>query len=82
MGPLAQMTRQGRLNPEDLLDESGNVRPTTLLRTFQMLRPLGDLTGYVTLWTRMHDRQLHKRSGPLPHGPTTMFHSPEPRSSR
>jgi len=56
MGPLAQLTRQGRLNPEDLLDESGNVPPTTLLRCFQMLRPLGDLTGCVTLWTRLHDR--------------------------
>ncbi len=57
MGPLAQMTQQGRLDPEDLLDDSGNVPPTTLLRSFQMLRPLGDLTGYVTLWTRLHDRR-------------------------
>jgi len=57
VGPLAQMTRQGRLDPEDLLDESGNVPPTTLLRSFQMLRPLGDLAGYVTLWTRLHDRR-------------------------
>jgi polyhydroxyalkanoate synthase len=57
MGPLAQMTRQGRLNPEDLLDQTGNLPPTTLLRSFQMLRPLGDLTGYVTMWNRLHDRQ-------------------------
>jgi polyhydroxyalkanoate synthase len=57
MGPLAQMTRHGRLDPEDLLDRSGNVPPTTLLRSFQMLRPLGDLVGYVTLWTRLHDRR-------------------------
>jgi polyhydroxyalkanoate synthase len=57
MGPLAQMTRQGRLDPEDLLDGTGNVPPTTLLRSFQMLRPLGDLVGYVTLWTRLHDRR-------------------------
>jgi len=56
MGPLAQLTRHGRLNPEDLLDESGNVPPTNLLRAFQMLRPLGDITGYVTLWTRLNDR--------------------------
>lgn len=57
MGPLAQMTRQGRLDPEDLLDRTGNVPPKTLLRSFQMLRPLGDLVGYVTLWTRLHDRR-------------------------
>ena len=57
MGPLAQMTRHGRLDPEDLLDDTGNVPPVTLLRAFQMLRPLGDLAGYVTLWTRLHDRR-------------------------
>lgn len=57
MGPLAQMTRQGRIDPEDLLDRTGNVPPTTLLRSFQMLRPLGDLAGYVILWTRLHDRR-------------------------
>jgi polyhydroxyalkanoate synthase len=57
MGPLAQMTRQGRLDPEDLLDRTGNVPPKTLLRSFQMLRPLGDVVGYVTLWTRLHDRR-------------------------
>src|SRR5947199_367554 len=34
-----------------------SAAPTTLLRSFQMLRPLGDLVGYVTLWTRLHDRR-------------------------
>lgn len=57
MGPLAQITRQGRLDPEDMLDRTGNVPPATLLRSFQMLRPLGDLAGYVTLWSRFHDRR-------------------------
>lgn len=57
MGPLAHMTQQGRLNPEDVLDKTGNVPPATLLRAFQMLRPLGDLAGYVTLWDRLHDRR-------------------------
>ncbi|MFC5992846.1 alpha/beta fold hydrolase [Pseudonocardia hispaniensis] len=57
MGPLAQMTRQGRLNPEDLLDRTGNLPPITLLRAFQMLKPLGDLTGYVTLWSRLDNRE-------------------------
>ena len=27
-----------------------------MLRAFQMIRPLGDLAGYVTLWDRLHDR--------------------------
>jgi polyhydroxyalkanoate synthase subunit PhaC len=56
MGPLARLTQYGRLNPEDVLDETGNVAPTTMLRAFQMLRPMGDLAGYVTLWDRLDDR--------------------------
>ena len=42
MGPLARVTQQGRLDPEDVLDDTGNVPPATMLRAFQMLRPLGD----------------------------------------
>ena len=56
MGPLARLTQYGRLNPEDVLDQTGNVAPTTILRACQMLRPLGDLAGYVTLWDRLDDR--------------------------
>jgi poly[(R)-3-hydroxyalkanoate] polymerase subunit PhaC len=57
MGPLATITQYGRLDPEDVLDETGNVPPGTLLRAFQMLRPLGDLAGYITLWDRLDDRK-------------------------
>jgi len=56
MGPLYQLTRAGRLEPEAVLDSTGNVPAKSMLRAFQMLRPLGDLTGYVTLWERMYDR--------------------------
>jgi poly[(R)-3-hydroxyalkanoate] polymerase subunit PhaC len=57
MGPLAHVVQQGRIDPEDVLDDAGNVPPATLLRAFQMLRPLGDLAGYVTLWDRLDDRR-------------------------
>ncbi|NMN98407.1 alpha/beta fold hydrolase [Antrihabitans stalactiti] len=57
MGPLAHIVQQGRLEPEDVLDDTGNVPPATMLRAFQMLRPLGDLAGYVTLWDRLDDRR-------------------------
>ena len=57
MGPLSHITQQGRLDPEDVLDGSGNVPPATMLRAFQMLRPLGDLAGYVTLWDRLDDQR-------------------------
>jgi polyhydroxyalkanoate synthase len=57
LGPLSWLTRQGRIDPEDVLDDTGNVPPKSMLRAFQMIRPLGDLVGYVTLADRLYDRQ-------------------------
>jgi len=67
LGPLSWLTRQGRIDPEDALDETGNVPPTAMLRAFQMLRPLGDLVGYVTLFDRLHDRQATQAMWALIH---------------
>jgi polyhydroxyalkanoate synthase len=57
VGPLSWLTRQGRIEPEDVLDETGNVPPAAMLAAFQMIRPLGDLVTYVTLLDRLHDRE-------------------------
>ncbi len=67
MGPLSWLTQQGRIEPEDILDETGNVPPAAMLRAFQMLRPLGDLTGYVTMIDRLHDRQATQAIWALTH---------------
>ena len=56
VGPLSWLTRQGRIEPEDVLDETGNVPPAAMLAAFQMIRPLGDVVTYVTLADRLHDR--------------------------
>ena len=57
VGPLSWLTRQGRIEPEDVLDETGNVPPAAMLTAFRMIRPLGDLVTYVTLLDRLHDRE-------------------------
>ena len=57
VGPLSWLTRQGRIEPEDVLDETGNVPPAAMLAAFQMVRPLGDAVTYVTLFDRLHDRE-------------------------
>jgi polyhydroxyalkanoate synthase subunit PhaC len=57
VGPLSWLTRQGRIEPEDVLDETGNVPPAAMLAAFQMIRPLGDAVSYVTLVDRLHDRE-------------------------
>jgi polyhydroxyalkanoate synthase len=57
VGPLSWLTRQGRIEPEDVLDETGNVPPASMLAAFQMIRPLGDVVTYVTFLDRLHDRE-------------------------
>src|SRR5258705_7496764 len=57
VGPLSWLTRQGRIEPEDVLDETGNVPPAAMLAAFQIVRPLGDAVTYVTLFDRLHDRE-------------------------
>ena len=57
VGPLSWITRQGRIETEDVLDETGNVPPAAMLAAFRMIRPLGDAVTYVTLVDRLHDRE-------------------------
>jgi polyhydroxyalkanoate synthase len=55
VGPLSWVTRQGRIDPEDVLDDTGNVPAASMLRAFQLVRPLGDLVTYATLIDRLGD---------------------------
>lgn len=57
MGMMYHLTRAGRLDPESVLDNTGNVSPRAVLAAFRMLQPLGEVVSYVTLWDRLHDRQ-------------------------
>ncbi len=54
-GPnAAQIIRQGRIVPEDLVDEDTGLVPTSVLRAFFKLRkPTSDLVQYVTLWENL-----------------------------
>ena len=55
-GGMASMTgllRSGRLEPDELLDETGNVPPEAVENAFRLLRPTGDLTSYATLWQHL-----------------------------
>ena len=42
MGPMVAALREGRLDPEDLIDESGNVPADVLYSGFFMLAPTDD----------------------------------------
>jgi polyhydroxyalkanoate synthase len=57
VGPLSWLTRQGRIEPEDVIDDTGNVPAASMLRSFQLVRPLGDLVTYAMLIDRLNDRE-------------------------
>jgi len=49
MGPLVAMTQHGRLEPEELFDQTGNVPAATIKSAFTMLQPTAQVAGYASL---------------------------------
>jgi len=49
MGGVTGLLREGRLDPADLLDESGNLPPDVVLRGISSARVTGDVTMYASL---------------------------------
>jgi polyhydroxyalkanoate synthase len=55
-GPTTGMTKvlsDGRLEPEDLLDEDGNVPGDVVREAFAMRKPTSDLVTYAALWDNL-----------------------------
>ena len=53
MGPMASMVAEGRMEVDDMIDETGNVPAEAMLSSFRLLRPTGDVSGYATLWQNL-----------------------------
>jgi len=53
MGPIAGALIDGRLDPEEFLDETGNVPPALVGRFFKVRRPTADLVQYANLWQNL-----------------------------
>ena len=47
------LVKEGRLEPDVLLDETGNVPPDAVATGFRMLTPTADLVQYATLWQNL-----------------------------
>jgi polyhydroxyalkanoate synthase len=59
MGAITGLIRDGRLDPEDVLDETGNVPPEAVENAFRMLKPTSEYTQYLTLWENLwNDRYV------------------------
>lgn len=50
MGPMAKLLGEGRLDPAQLLDETGNVPPSVIIEGFRAIQPTAPLTTYANLW--------------------------------
>jgi polyhydroxyalkanoate synthase len=53
MGPMSAMLQDGRVDPESLIDETGNVPPEVIADSFKVLKPTADVTSYVNLWQNL-----------------------------
>ena len=53
MGPMSSFLQEGRIEVDDLLDESGNVPPEAIADSFKVLKPTADLTTYANLWQNL-----------------------------
>lgn len=59
MGMFGRIFDAGRLGPDDVIDETGNVPADVIRNSFRVLKPTADLTQYATLWEKLwDDRQL------------------------
>ena len=56
-GPMGAMMQKGRLDPDDMIDNTGNVPAEVILNSFKMLKPTQDFVGYVNLWQNLWDDQ-------------------------
>jgi polyhydroxyalkanoate synthase len=53
LGPMGSMLAQGRLDADDLIDDTGNVPAQALLNAFRLMKPMGDLSSYANLWVNL-----------------------------
>lgn len=53
LSPLADTLRDGRLEPEAIIDEAGNVPADTIGTFFKVRKPTADLVQYANLWQNL-----------------------------
>jgi polyhydroxyalkanoate synthase len=56
MGALSTLLQ--KVEPEVLIDQTGNVPAEVILSSFTLLQPTGDLTSYANLWQRLWDEDF------------------------
>jgi polyhydroxyalkanoate synthase len=53
METITALIRDGRLDPEDVVEPTGNVAPDVIENGFKLLKPTAEVTQYATLWENL-----------------------------
>ena len=57
MRAITALVREGRLDPEELIDATGNVPPEAVESAFRLLKPTAEYSQYATLWENLWNDQ-------------------------
>jgi polyhydroxyalkanoate synthase subunit PhaC len=55
MGMMGRMFDEGRIEPETLVDDTGNVPPDVMRNAFRVLKPTAEISQYAVLWEKLWD---------------------------
>jgi len=55
---MSNLLGEGRIDPDALVDETGNIPAETLVASFRMLAPTTDLTTLASLWHCLVDESM------------------------
>lgn len=53
MSAMTGVIQAGRVDPESMLDRTGNVPAEVMRNSFRLLQPTADITSYVNLWQNL-----------------------------
>jgi polyhydroxyalkanoate synthase len=53
MQAITALVREGRLDPEELIDSTGNVPPEAVESAFRLLKPTAEYSQYANLWQHL-----------------------------
>jgi polyhydroxyalkanoate synthase subunit PhaC len=53
MQGITSLVQSGRLDADDLIDETGNVPPEAVESAFRLLKPTAEVSQYATLWEHL-----------------------------
>jgi polyhydroxyalkanoate synthase subunit PhaC len=53
LGVIVALLREGRLDADSVIDETGNVPPELISEAFKLVKPTDEMVQYVTLWQNL-----------------------------